>query len=270
MKKGSILLTPEMLHVIRDKLSSILGYSEILQEEDSLSKEQIKKANSIAKATLKIQSILSTKKENVNSLDITDTENQTEKETKILIVDDNEDNRTILELLLKNSPLKIFLAKNGLESIELASTHKPNLVFMDLHLPDINGMEAAERIKNELPNTKIIALTGDVDALCEIQNNTIFELCISKPFNRNDIKNIIKTFRYEKLEDLTPKNKPSKEYLLKLEECAKAGRINCLEDLIQKCKDTKIQKLLKEKLLSFDFKEIILWAQRINNEIPIK
>ena len=190
------------------------------------------------------------------------------KDIKVLIVDDNEDNRIILEQMLKKYPLKIFMAKNGLEAVEIANEQTPDLIFMDLNLPDISGQEASHIIKHKSKEIKIIALTGDVCAIeGELKDSDIFELCIAKPFDRNLIKSIIKTLTDTTFQESKQQNKLSQDYILELSQCAKMGRISCLESLITRCADEEIKNFLQEKVLSFDFEEIIIWAKRLTCEI---
>ena len=262
MDNNSIVLTPKMLHDIHNKLTSVLGYSEILQDEESLSEEQIKMLKSITLAALNIKSSLSIEKEQESAH--IEPKDQKSKELKILVVDDNEDNRIILELILKKYSPKIFTAQNGLEAIKMANEQRPELIFMDLNLPDISGQEATRIIKNELQETKIIALTGDLYAIeKEMKNGNLFELCLSKPFDRDQIKNIIKTFTDKSVQEY---KEVFKGYLLELTACAKMGRISCLEDLIAKCEDKEIKKFLQEKVFSFNFDDIVIWAQGFKSE----
>jgi len=135
------------------------------------------------------------KKEKVLRVDSSNTKDEIQKELKVLIVDDYEDNRTILELLLKKFSLKILHADNGLDSVEIAIAEKPALIFMDLHMPGINGIEASKLIKNELPDVTIIALSGDMDAIeKEVVQSDIFEAFVSKPFNRDKVRKIVTKF----------------------------------------------------------------------------
>ncbi|MDD2356412.1 MAG: response regulator [Thiovulaceae bacterium] len=262
MENHSILLTSKMLHDIHNKLTTILGYSEILQDEDSLSEEQRKMIESIASAALNIKSLFAVNKEETLALKSKE-QNPQEKEIKILIVDDNEDNRIVLELILKKFPLTIFVAQTGLEAVKVANEQKPNLIFMDLNLPDITGLEASKIIKSDLQDIKIIALTGD---LCmierELKNSDLFELCLAKPFERNQIKNIISELMNETAQEV---HLP-KEYLLEVIACAKMGRISCLEDLMTRCHDQGSKKFLQEKILTFDFDVIIAWANKMSDK----
>ena len=188
-------MSSKALHDIRNSLNTIVGYSQILQDDESGSDEHKRMQHSIETAALNIQSLLVKKKEKVLRVDSSNTKDEIQKELKVLIVDDYEDNRTILELLLKKFSLKILHADNGLDSVEIAIAEKPALIFMDLHMPGINGIEASKLIKNELPDVTIIALSGDMDAIeKEVVQSDIFEAFVSKPFNRDKVRKIVTKF----------------------------------------------------------------------------
>ncbi len=81
---------------------------------------------------------------------------------KILLVEDNELNRDMLERRLLRKGFQVILAANGEESIAKAAQDSPDLILMDLSLPGIDGWEATRRIKadNETAVIPIIALTA--------------------------------------------------------------------------------------------------------------
>ena len=81
---------------------------------------------------------------------------------RILVVEDNEANLYLIRFILEKSGLEVIEARNGAEGVELAVKEKPDLIIMDLQLPDIDGLEATRRIRaseadSEIP---IIALTS--------------------------------------------------------------------------------------------------------------
>ena len=80
----------------------------------------------------------------------------------VLIVDDLEDNVFILKSLLVSQNYKVLGAYTGRMALELCFEHKPDLVLLDLSLPDINGVEVLQEIRQEpsLINTGIIILTA--------------------------------------------------------------------------------------------------------------
>ncbi len=81
---------------------------------------------------------------------------------KILLVEDNELNRDMLSRRLIRNGFEVTLAIDGVESIRLAKSEKPDLILMDMSLPIMDGWEATMNLKTD-PGTKnipVIALTA--------------------------------------------------------------------------------------------------------------
>lgn len=85
---------------------------------------------------------------------------------RVLLVDDNPlvltDLRRLLEL--SESVQVVGEAKNGLEAVNLAAALSPDVVVMDLEMPDMNGDEATRRIKLDQPTTRVVILTVHAEA----------------------------------------------------------------------------------------------------------
>jgi two-component system, cell cycle response regulator DivK len=81
---------------------------------------------------------------------------------RILIVEDNEMNRDVLSRRLRRHGYDVLIAPAGLTGLELAQKDRPDLILMDLGMPDIDGWECARRLKTELTTSAIpiIALTA--------------------------------------------------------------------------------------------------------------
>ena len=80
---------------------------------------------------------------------------------RILLADDHKITRHGLKSLLdqqKNMTV-VGEAENGRQAVRLAIEHKPDIIVMDISMPELNGIEATRQIKSELPDTKIIALS---------------------------------------------------------------------------------------------------------------
>jgi two-component system, cell cycle response regulator DivK len=89
---------------------------------------------------------------------------------RILVVEDQEDNRRILRDLLTSVGFELFEAEDGAQGFTAAQTHRPDLILMDIQMPVLDGYEATRRIKAdpELRSIPIIvvtsyALSGDED-----------------------------------------------------------------------------------------------------------
>jgi len=81
---------------------------------------------------------------------------------KILYVEDNEDNVFVVEERLTRAGHTVLIATDGLRGIEMARHEAPDLVLMDLSLPELDGWEATRRLKSapETSRIPVIALTS--------------------------------------------------------------------------------------------------------------
>ncbi len=81
---------------------------------------------------------------------------------KVLVVEDQEDNRRIVRDLLATAGYEIIEAVTGEEGVAAAEAHRPDLILMDIDLPALNGYEATRRIKANpaLRHIPIIAVTS--------------------------------------------------------------------------------------------------------------
>jgi len=85
----------------------------------------------------------------------------------VLSIEDNPVNQLLLEALLARWPqVKLLQAETGAAGLEMMRTHKPDLVLLDMNLPDINGLQVMEHMNADptLQNTKVIVLSADARA----------------------------------------------------------------------------------------------------------
>jgi two-component system response regulator NreC len=84
---------------------------------------------------------------------------------RILIADDHDLIRTGIRSIIDLNPDHVVVAEatNGKEALDLARTHRPDLIIMDVSMPGMNGMEATQTILKDLPGTKILALSMHED-----------------------------------------------------------------------------------------------------------
>ena len=79
---------------------------------------------------------------------------------KILLVEDNEMNRDMLSRRLLRKGYEVAMAVDGLEGVAMAKSESPDVILLDMSLPEIDGWEAARRIRAEGGHAPIIALTA--------------------------------------------------------------------------------------------------------------
>lgn len=113
----------------------------------------------------------------------------------ILIAEDEDSNFRYLEMVLKKTQVTILWAKDGLEAIELSKQHIPDLILMDIKMPNMDGLEATRKIKKIHPEIPIIAQTAfamenDERLSLEAGCNSY----LSKPIKANKLLDVLTTF----------------------------------------------------------------------------
>ncbi len=87
-----------------------------------------------------------------------------EQKQRILVVDDSEDMRDLLQRLLERAGYRVVVAQDGQASLTQAKRHHPDLILMDLSLPDMDGWEAVRHLRKrrEFGTIPILAVTAHV------------------------------------------------------------------------------------------------------------
>ncbi len=112
---------------------------------------------------------------------------------KILVAEDNQVNLMIIETMLEKTNATIVTAENGAVAVELFESSTPDLVLMDIQMPEMDGLDACKIIKKKSPNTPVVALTANVlleDVQTYLQNG----------FNDHLGKPVVLDQLYERLE----------------------------------------------------------------------
>lgn len=115
----------------------------------------------------------------------------------ILVVDDNVDSAEIVGALLQFAGHEVHMAHDGAGAIEAALRLRPDVVFLDIGLPDMSGVEVAEKLRGypELQKTVLIALTGygqDKDRTGAMAAG--FNQHLTKPVNMETLNDTVRTF----------------------------------------------------------------------------
>ncbi len=128
---------------------------------------------------------------------------------KALVVDDIQENRDVLSGLLKDIGAEVIEAENGLEGVNMAREHAPDIIFMDMRMPVMRGEEAVEHIIKEFgpDRFKIVSITASAfDRHKDFYLQLGCHDYISKPFREEDIfvclKNVLEIdYTYEEADE---------------------------------------------------------------------
>ena len=112
---------------------------------------------------------------------------------RILVVDDIVTNRYLLSEQIKSTGHEVVLAENGAQAIEILEKEEIHLVFMDIEMPVMNGIETVEHIRNKLPSPlnslPVIALTAhNPELFYEDFNNAGFDELLTKPYSVDKLR----------------------------------------------------------------------------------
>ena len=125
------------------------------------------------------------------------TAEQREMKKTVLIVEDNELNMKLFNDLLDAHGYATLQTKDGMEALELARHHRPDLILMDIQLPEVSGLEVTKWLKedDELAKIPVIAVTafamkGDEEKIREGG----CEAYISKPISVSSFLDTVKSF----------------------------------------------------------------------------
>ena len=112
---------------------------------------------------------------------------------KILIVDDEDHLRMLIEQTLEDledEGVELLTAANGQEALDLIIDEKPNLVFLDVMMPKMNGIEVCRKVKQELKieGVFIIILTAKGQELDKQKGKDVeADIYMTKPFDPDDL-----------------------------------------------------------------------------------
>lgn len=119
---------------------------------------------------------------------------------RVLVVEDNDANLYLMRFMFEKYGFHVLAAKSGAEGVERAITEKPDLIIMDIQLPDMNGYEATKKIKESdaARDIPVVALTSY--AMAGDREKAFAAGCngyITKPINPETFMEEIKTFLYD-------------------------------------------------------------------------
>jgi len=113
---------------------------------------------------------------------------------RILIIDDDQQIRELLECTLKVEEFEVVTAENGKEGIEKCRKEKFHMVFTDIEMPEMDGFEVISILQKEFPDIKIVGMSGDVDMIDRLGKYKVLYNVLQKPFHLRDVADIVGKF----------------------------------------------------------------------------
>ena len=113
---------------------------------------------------------------------------------KVLVVDDEPDTLELVKLVLESAGFKTMLATSGREALKLAQISKPDLVLLDIMMPDMDGWEVFRKLKEKDPAIPIAILTAKAQNIDRLLGLHVLKAddYITKPFGKNELIDRVK------------------------------------------------------------------------------
>lgn len=118
----------------------------------------------------------------------------------ILIVDDQKGVRRLLEELFKMEGWNVYTASDGIEAVSQVKASSPDIVLMDMKMPNMNGLESSQQILALYPDMRIIMMTayGEMDVVKKALEVGV-RRCITKPFDILSLRDLVNELVMEKV-----------------------------------------------------------------------
>jgi CheY-like chemotaxis protein len=113
----------------------------------------------------------------------------------VLIVEDDEDLSNIFASTLESSGFEVGIAKNGRIALEQLAQTTPDLVILDMHLPQISGAQVLEHIRSDerLANVRVIVTTADARMGESLEDQA--DLVLIKPVSFQQLRDLVQRFK---------------------------------------------------------------------------
>src|SRR5687768_1760393 len=115
----------------------------------------------------------------------------------ILVVDDFDDTRLLLRTWLERKGFEVIEAENGNEAVSQAETKRPNLIIMDLEMPELDGLAATRKIRAVKELEKVPVLAVSAYGAEQFRDDAIAAGCdeyVSTPFEPEALEKLIRSF----------------------------------------------------------------------------
>ena len=181
-------------------------------------------------------------------------------QVKALVVDDNQENRDVLSQMLKDIGVTVMMVENGQQALETVRVETPDIVFMDIWMPVMDGLEATRRILEEFGEERPKLVAVSASALVHERQKYFeagFDDFIPKPVDAQQVYECLATFlqiEYEYDDSEMPQTEFEEivlpeQLLLRLRRAAEFWEVTELEELLEEvCQMGEHGSLLAERL----------------------
>jgi CheY-like chemotaxis protein len=179
---------------------------------------------------------------------------------KALVADDIQENRDVLAKLLSDIGVQVITAENGEQALGMVRSHEPDIAFMDIRMPVMDGIEAAQRISAELGSGKLRIVAVSASALAHEREKYLsigFDAFLAKPFLAKQVYDCLADILHIQYEyrdavlsiDISEIVLPE-ALLLRLKEAAEFGQVTELEESLDELRQMgEAECLLSQQLL---------------------
>jgi DNA-binding response OmpR family regulator len=109
----------------------------------------------------------------------------------VLVVDDDEDHRDLLTLILETECYAVLQASRGGDALQRVNNQRVNLVILDLVLPDVEGEVIARMIKKQKPALRIVAMSASPERQTEAWASRV-DAFLAKPFDLDEFLDVVR------------------------------------------------------------------------------
>lgn len=160
--------------------------------------------------------------------------------TEIMIIDDEEDLRELVDMMLKKEGIDVIKAENGEKALEILEQETPDLILLDINMPGLDGWETLEEMERRgyTENSPVIMFTIEELTFVKMLREDIVGLVgyIEKPFEREELTELIKSY--------VERTRRIRKTTKKIEESPDGG-----EDMAEAYKSWSRSKMIHERFL---------------------
>jgi CheY-like chemotaxis protein len=278
-------IKPSVTHELLSPLNVILGLTQILRIDTTLSSQHKEMIDSIQGAGENLLSQIHEIFDIPENYTVNDLANKTiarkrfNLPVQILVVDDVNVNRFMIkQMLLQYPDIIIEEAADAQSAIDQINEKKPQIVLMDIHMPDMNGFDIIQQIREDedFIDDDIIFVMMSSDSKYSHEEQIIafnIDAYLPKPIRMNNLVALIKRYvpeltikEDEKIIEVAskPENLPDENFLQEVIRLARQGAYSEIKNLMEQLKTRQTEffafiRYLEQLLKNFQFKEIIDW-----------